>query len=178
MFRGFTWCHLLHVHTYILISIRCILYILCFRFKVYLSYNNVSALKTLAARKNWRLTSEKDKVSAVLFLKQSCFPHFTGECFSSLCSVLNVLCASLSPRFNFTPLSRSPCWVSGWNRRWMFLLTELSICWLSSATGPAGTHTISNAFLIALTLLHTHTSLTVLHKLRCSPWVKPLTYDN
>lgn len=39
----------------------------------------------------------------------------------------------------------------------MFLPTELSICWLSSATGPAGTHTISNAFLISLTLLHTKT---------------------
>lgn len=30
--------------------------------QVYLSFNNVSALKMLAARKNWRLTSEKDKV--------------------------------------------------------------------------------------------------------------------
>ncbi|XP_040911476.1 acyl-coenzyme A thioesterase 11 [Toxotes jaculatrix] len=30
--------------------------------QVYLSYNNVSALKMLAARKNWRLSSEKDKV--------------------------------------------------------------------------------------------------------------------
>uniref|UniRef100_A0A8C9XQ37 Acyl-CoA thioesterase 11 n=1 Tax=Sander lucioperca TaxID=283035 RepID=A0A8C9XQ37_SANLU len=31
-------------------------------FQVYLSYNNVSALKMLAARNNWRLSSEKDKV--------------------------------------------------------------------------------------------------------------------
>ncbi|XP_042283590.1 acyl-coenzyme A thioesterase 11 isoform X2 [Thunnus maccoyii] len=31
--------------------------------QVYLSYNNVSALKMLAARNNWRLSSEKDKVS-------------------------------------------------------------------------------------------------------------------
>lgn len=84
VFRGFTWYHLFRVHTYILIFIRCILYILCVCFQVYLSYNNVSALKTLAARKNWRLTTEKDKVSAVLFLKQSYFPDFTGECFSSL----------------------------------------------------------------------------------------------
>ncbi|KAM9844890.1 acyl-coenzyme A thioesterase 11-like isoform 1-T2 [Aulostomus maculatus] len=30
--------------------------------QVYLSYNNVTALKMLAARKNWRLSSEKDKV--------------------------------------------------------------------------------------------------------------------
>ncbi|KAM7401374.1 hypothetical protein PAMA_005524 [Pampus argenteus] len=30
--------------------------------QVYLSYNNVSALKMLAARNNWRLSSEKDKV--------------------------------------------------------------------------------------------------------------------
>ncbi|TNN25403.1 Acyl-coenzyme A thioesterase 11 [Liparis tanakae] len=30
--------------------------------QVYLSYNNVSALKVLAARKNWRLSSEKDQV--------------------------------------------------------------------------------------------------------------------
>ncbi|KAM8838613.1 acyl-coenzyme A thioesterase 11 [Synchiropus picturatus] len=32
------------------------------RNQVYLSYNNVSALKMLAARNNWRLNSEKDKV--------------------------------------------------------------------------------------------------------------------
>ncbi|XP_036938529.1 acyl-coenzyme A thioesterase 11-like isoform X3 [Acanthopagrus latus] len=32
------------------------------RNQVYLSYNNVSALKMLAARKKWRLSSEKDKV--------------------------------------------------------------------------------------------------------------------
>lgn len=36
-------------------------------FQVYLSYNNVSALKMLAARNNWRLSSEKDKVSAGSF---------------------------------------------------------------------------------------------------------------
>ncbi|KAM9349997.1 acyl-coenzyme A thioesterase 11 [Symphorus nematophorus] len=30
--------------------------------QVYLSYNNVSALKMMAARNNWRLSSEKDKV--------------------------------------------------------------------------------------------------------------------
>uniref|UniRef100_H3DMX6 Acyl-CoA thioesterase 11 n=1 Tax=Tetraodon nigroviridis TaxID=99883 RepID=H3DMX6_TETNG len=32
------------------------------RNQVYLSYNNVSALKTLASQKKWRLSSEKDKV--------------------------------------------------------------------------------------------------------------------
>lgn len=32
------------------------------RNQVYLSYNNVSALKVLATKNNWRLTSEKDKV--------------------------------------------------------------------------------------------------------------------
>ncbi|XP_071346285.1 acyl-coenzyme A thioesterase 11-like isoform X2 [Trachinotus anak] len=32
------------------------------RNQVYLSYNNVSALKMLAAKNNWRLSSEKDKV--------------------------------------------------------------------------------------------------------------------
>ncbi|XP_072298053.1 acyl-coenzyme A thioesterase 11-like [Eucyclogobius newberryi] len=32
------------------------------RNQVYLSYNNVSALKTLAAHNNWRLSSEKDQV--------------------------------------------------------------------------------------------------------------------
>uniref|UniRef100_A0A3Q2P1L6 Acyl-coenzyme A thioesterase 11 n=1 Tax=Fundulus heteroclitus TaxID=8078 RepID=A0A3Q2P1L6_FUNHE len=32
------------------------------RNQVYLSYNNVSALKMLAAKKNWRLSTEKDKV--------------------------------------------------------------------------------------------------------------------
>ncbi|XP_039999430.1 acyl-coenzyme A thioesterase 11 isoform X2 [Xiphias gladius] len=32
------------------------------RNQVYLSYNNVSALRVLAARNNWRLSSEKDKV--------------------------------------------------------------------------------------------------------------------
>jgi len=31
-------------------------------FQMYLSYNNVSALKMLAARTNWVLTSEKNKV--------------------------------------------------------------------------------------------------------------------
>lgn len=37
--------------------------------QVYLSYNNVSALKTLASQKKWRLSSEKDKVSDIsLFL--------------------------------------------------------------------------------------------------------------
>lgn len=33
--------------------------------QVYLSYNNVSALKMLAARNNWVLNSEKNKVSWV-----------------------------------------------------------------------------------------------------------------
>lgn len=37
-------------------------YMLCLSLQVYLSYNNVSALKVLATKKNWRLTSEKDKV--------------------------------------------------------------------------------------------------------------------
>lgn len=36
---------------------------MCVCVQVYLSYNNVSALKILAARNNWRLSSEKDKVS-------------------------------------------------------------------------------------------------------------------
>lgn len=35
--------------------------------QVYLSYNNVSALKMLAARNSWRLSSEKDQVSAALY---------------------------------------------------------------------------------------------------------------
>lgn len=35
----------------------------CERLQVYLSYNNVSALKMLAARNNWLLNSEKNKVS-------------------------------------------------------------------------------------------------------------------
>ncbi len=50
-------------------------------FQVYLSYNNVSALKMLAARNNWRLSSEKDKVPAVLSLKASFF-CFAYEFFS------------------------------------------------------------------------------------------------
>lgn len=32
---------------------------------MYLSYNNVSALKLMDTRNNWVLTSEKNKVSAV-----------------------------------------------------------------------------------------------------------------
>lgn len=55
------------------------------------------------------------------------------------------------PRSVFTPWSRSPRWVSGWSRRWMFLLTEPFVCWLSWATGRAGTHIISNSS------THTHT---------------------
>lgn len=60
----------------------------CVCFQVYLSYNNVSALKMLAARNNWRLSSEKNKVSAVLFLvfffsvphkDVSCDPLFPGS---------------------------------------------------------------------------------------------------
>lgn len=35
---------------------------LCFLMQVYLSYNNVSALKTLVAKTNWVLASERDKV--------------------------------------------------------------------------------------------------------------------
>lgn len=34
-------------------------------FQMYLSYNNVSALKLMDARNNWVLTSEKNKVSVV-----------------------------------------------------------------------------------------------------------------
>lgn len=34
-----------------------------FVFQMYLSYNNVSALKLMDARNNWVLTSEKKKVS-------------------------------------------------------------------------------------------------------------------
>lgn len=41
--------------------------------QVYLSYNNVSALKMLAARNNWRLSSEKDKVSALISLTDNFF---------------------------------------------------------------------------------------------------------
>lgn len=45
-----------------------------FLFQVYLSYNNVSALKTLASQKKWRLCSEKDKVSDIsLFLVSRAF---------------------------------------------------------------------------------------------------------
>lgn len=147
------WGDLQH-HIYCLVSV-CLFanaYAACFLcFQVYLSFNNVSALKMLAARKNWRLTSEKDKVSAVLSWDGSfflcvyvlvlffIFPHERAGCFTWF-SV---------PRFVFTRWSRSPRWVSGWNRRWMFLLTEPLVCWLSWATGRAGTHIISNA--------HTHT---------------------
>lgn len=34
-------------------------------FQMYLSYNNVSALKLMDTRNNWVLTSEKNKVSIV-----------------------------------------------------------------------------------------------------------------
>lgn len=36
--------------------------------QMYLSYNNVSALKLMDTRNNWVLTSEKNKVSGVFFL--------------------------------------------------------------------------------------------------------------
>lgn len=35
-------------------------------FQVYLSFNNVSALKMLAAKNNWELSSKKSHVSATL----------------------------------------------------------------------------------------------------------------
>lgn len=35
---------------------------------MYLSYNNVSALKLMAAKNNWVLTSEKNKVSKVIVI--------------------------------------------------------------------------------------------------------------
>lgn len=37
---------------------------------MYLSYNNVSALKLMDARNNWVLTSEKNKVSLVRSIVQ------------------------------------------------------------------------------------------------------------
>ncbi|KAJ3594810.1 hypothetical protein NHX12_004115 [Muraenolepis orangiensis] len=46
--------------------------------QVYLSYNNVSALKTLAARSSWRLTSEKDQV-CLYTLEQQCSLSFRVE---------------------------------------------------------------------------------------------------
>lgn len=36
--------------------------------QMYLSYNNVSALKLMDTRNNWVLTSEKNKVSGFFFL--------------------------------------------------------------------------------------------------------------
>lgn len=98
--------------------------------QVYLSYNNVFALKMLAARNRWRLSSEKDQV------RPSSFFFF--------CSRSWTLCLSVR-RFVSTPWSRSPCWVSGWKQRCTFLQTELLGCWLSWATGQAGTLTISKA---------------------------------
>ena len=44
----------------------------CVCFQVYLSYNNVSALRTMAARNNWCLSSEKDKVPAELSFRWNC----------------------------------------------------------------------------------------------------------
>lgn len=37
-------------------------------FQVYLSFNNVSALKMLAAKNNWELSSKKNHVSATLHM--------------------------------------------------------------------------------------------------------------
>ncbi|KAK7944358.1 hypothetical protein WMY93_000086 [Mugilogobius chulae] len=42
--------------------------------QVYLSYNNVSALKTLAAHHNWRLSSEKDQDPYVIALRSVTLP--------------------------------------------------------------------------------------------------------
>ncbi|XP_030606848.1 acyl-coenzyme A thioesterase 11 [Archocentrus centrarchus] len=47
--------------------------------QVYLSYNNVSALKMLAARNNWCLNSEKDKV-CLYTLEQKSMLSFKIEC--------------------------------------------------------------------------------------------------
>uniref|UniRef100_A0AAQ5Z5K1 Acyl-CoA thioesterase 11 n=1 Tax=Amphiprion ocellaris TaxID=80972 RepID=A0AAQ5Z5K1_AMPOC len=43
-------------------KVYCSVMVLYVCFQVYLSYNNVSALKMLSARNNWRLSSEKDMV--------------------------------------------------------------------------------------------------------------------
>ncbi|CAI5661349.1 unnamed protein product [Oreochromis niloticus] len=47
--------------------------------QVYLSYNNVSALKMLAARSNWRLSCEKDQVQ-LYTLEQKSMLSFKIEC--------------------------------------------------------------------------------------------------
>lgn len=53
---------------------------LFFLLQVYLSYNNVSALKTLASQKKWRLSSEKDEVwDLSLFLVHRAFPFSFAE---------------------------------------------------------------------------------------------------
>ncbi len=117
--------------------------------QVYLSYNNVSALKMLAARKNWRLSSEKDKVPAVLFFEREFF--FVAVCMSVF---MGFLLRFSDSRFFFTPWSKSPSWVLKWRQRLMFLLTEPFVCWLSWATDRAGTRIISKC---------THTQTEVEH---------------
>lgn len=114
--------------------------------QVYLSYNNVSALKMLATKNNWRLTSEKDKVFLFLISR---FNWRRIHRFWLLFSAESSACLTVT-RFNFTPWNTSQCWVSRWKLRWMFLLNELSSCWLSSATGPDGTCTTCNAFTVSL----------------------------
>lgn len=42
-----------------------------FVFQMYLSYNNVSALKLMDTRNNWVLTSEKNKVSSFAMRKEA-----------------------------------------------------------------------------------------------------------
>nr|XP_024657426.1 acyl-coenzyme A thioesterase 11-like [Maylandia zebra] len=55
------------------------LWFLCLCFQVYLSFNNVSALKMLAARSSWRLSCEKDQVQ-LYTLEQKSMLSFKIEC--------------------------------------------------------------------------------------------------
>ncbi|XP_042071621.1 acyl-coenzyme A thioesterase 11 [Haplochromis burtoni] len=52
---------------------------MCLCFQVYLSFNNVSALKMLAARSSWRLSCEKDQVQ-LYTLEQKSMLSFKIEC--------------------------------------------------------------------------------------------------
>lgn len=94
-------------------------------FQVYLSYNNVSALKMLAAKNNWELSSKKGHVRATLHTPVSHYkvPPLTSDAH----------CLALS-RWVCIQWRRVRVCVSGWSLRWM-----------SQHKGPSSSSQISAA---------------------------------
>lgn len=109
---------------------------------MYLSYNNVFALKMLAARNNWVLSSKKNKVSTPIFSDLSALISTYSVFETSVVCVLRWVC---------TLWRRIRAFVSGLNRRWTFRQKELSSCSQISAAGPNGTSTTSTPLFTVFT---------------------------